>query len=540
MILRHRRWEALSFIVTVALGGGKRFSDNSPMPSTTTAAPIICVSCPLSAVDTELLIIPWFEEEAPSAVDGLDAATGGEIARALESKEFCGKTFELFATSLIDRSWRARRLVLVGAGSRADDRSELARQLAAAAGISVRTRRAERVGFVLRGRGEVAELAQAVAEGLTLSEFNVGMYKTADSRPPGAPLWTIALLHQPPDVLPRVCTAVDRGRLLAECSNLARELANEPGNALTPREFARRATAMAAEGGVNVEILDEDRIAQLGMGLLLGVARGSSEPPRLMVFRHDPPGAPAGPILGLVGKGVTFDTGGISIKPADGMERMKDDMAGGAAVACAMRAISLLQAPIRVVGVVPATENMPGGRAIKPGDILRSAAGKTVEVINTDAEGRLILGDGLWYAQQLGATHLVDVATLTGAVVVALGKSTSGLFGTPPEWVEHIRRIANRAGDRVWPMPLFDDYKDQLKSEIADFTNTGGRPAGSITAALFLKEFTGGRPWVHMDVAGTAWAEEAKPYLPKGPSGVGVRTLAELAFSSTEWNFRTS
>jgi leucyl aminopeptidase len=260
-----------------------------------------------------------------------------------------------------------------------------------------------------------------------------------------------------------------------------------------------------------------------------------------MVFRYDPPGppAPAGPVLGLVGKGITFDTGGISIKPADGMERMKDDMAGGAAVACAMRAIALLQAPMRVVGIVPATENMPGGRAIKPGDILKSAAGKTVEVINTDAEGRLILGDGLWYAQQLGATHLVDVATLTGAVVVALGKSTSGLFGTPPEWVEHIRRVANRAGDRVWPMPLFDDYKDQLKSEIADLTNTGGRPAGSITAALFLKEFTGGRPWAHLDVAGTAWAEEAKPYLPKGPSGVAVRTLAELAFTSSEWNFRT-
>ena len=513
------------------------------MPSTTTAAPITCVSSPLSAIDTDLLVVPWFEDEGPSAIDGLDAASGGDIGRALASKEFSGKAFELFATSLTDRSWRARRLVLIGAGQSADCHGELARQLAAAAGISVRNRRVERVGLVLRGRGDVAELAQAVAEGLTLSEFNVGIYKTGEAAPPGAPAWTVAMPDQAPDVLTRARAAVDRGRLLAECSNLARELANEPGNRLTPREFARRASTIAAEGGVKVEILDEDRIAQLGMGLLLGVARGSSEPPRLMVFRYDPPGppgaAPAGPVLGLVGKGITFDTGGISIKPADGMERMKDDMAGGAAVACAMRAISLLQAPIRVVGVVPATENMPGGRAIKPGDILKSAAGKTVEVINTDAEGRLILGDGLWYAQQLGATHLVDVATLTGAVVVALGKSTSGLFGTPPEWVEHIRRIANRAGDRVWPMPLFDDYKDQLKSEIADFTNTGGRPAGSITAALFLKEFTGGRPWAHLDVAGTAWAEEAKPYLPKGPSGVAVRTLAELAFTSTEWNFRT-
>jgi leucyl aminopeptidase len=328
---------------------------------------------------------------------------------------------------------------------------------------------------------------------------------------------------------------VERGRVLGQSSNLARELANEPANTLTPREFVRRAAAIAAEAGVAVEVLDEHRIAELGMGLLLGVSRGSSEPPRLLVLRYEPPGAADRPVLGLVGKGITFDTGGISMKSADGMERMKDDMAGGAAVACAMRALALLKAPIRVIGVVPAAENMPGGRAIKPGDILKSAIGKTVEVTNTDAEGRLILADGLWYARQLGATHLVDIATLTGACVVALGKITSGLFGTPTSWVEHVRRVADRAGDRVWPMPLFDEYREQLKSDIADFTNTGGRPGGSITAALFLKEFVGDLPWVHMDIAGTAWIEEARPYLPKGPSGVGVRTLAELASTSKEW-----
>src|SRR5262245_65836770 len=200
------------------------------------------------------------------------------------------------------------------------------------------------------------------------------------------------------------------------------------------------------------------------------------------------------------------------------MERMKDDMAGGAAVACAMRAISLLKTPLRVIGVVPTTENMPGGRAVKPGDILTSAAGKTVEVINTDAEGRLILGDGLWYAQKLGATHLVDVATLTGAVVVALGKYTTGLFGTPDDWVERVKRAAERAGDRMWQMPLFDDYREQLKSDIADFMNTGGRAAGSITAAMFLKEFTGSLPWAHLDIPGTAWIDEARPFLPSGPS----------------------
>jgi leucyl aminopeptidase len=284
-----------------------------------------------------------------------------------------------------------------------------------------------------------------------------------------------------------------------------------------------------------VEILDEHRIEELKMGLLLGIARGSSEPPRLLVMRHDPPGAPSTPVLALVGKGVTFDTGGISLKPAENMDRMKDDMAGGAAVALAMRAIARLNAPLRVIGIVPATENMPGGRAVKPGDILHSAEGKTVEVMNTDAEGRLILGDALWYARQLGATHLVDVATLTGAIVVALGKWTSGLFGTPPWWVDHVRKVSERAGDRLWPLPLHDDYREQLKSEIADFTNTGGRPGGAITAALFLKEFTGGLPWAHLDVAGTAWVEDPKPWMPKGPSGIALRTLVELAFTAQTW-----
>jgi len=241
-------------------------------------------------------------------------------------------------------------------------------------------------------------------------------------------------------------------------------------------------------------------------------------------------------VLGLVGKGITFDTGGISIKPADGMERMKTDMSGAAAVIAAMRAISLLKAPIKVVGVIPAAENMPGGRATRPSDVLKGASGTTVEVINTDAEGRLILGDALWYAKELGATHLVDIATLTGAISVALGKITSGLFGMPPAFVEHVRVTAERAGDRCWPLPLFDEYKDQLRSEIADMINTGGRLGGAITAALFLKEFTGGLPWIHMDIAGTSWAEENKPFMPKGPTGVGVRTLVELAFTAGIWS----
>jgi leucyl aminopeptidase len=240
-------------------------------------------------------------------------------------------------------------------------------------------------------------------------------------------------------------------------------------------------------------------------------------------------------VLGLIGKGITFDTGGISIKPAENMDKMKDDMSGGAAVICAMAAIARLGAPVRCIGVIPMSENMPGGRAFKPGDILTSAQGKTVEILNTDAEGRLVLGDAVWHARELGATHLVDVATLTGACVVALGKTTSGLFGTPDSWVEQVRAASDRAGDRSWPMPVFDDYKEQLKSEIADFTNTGGRAGGAITGALFIKEFTGDLPWVHIDIAGTAWADEPKPYQPKGATGVAVRTLAELALGAKAW-----
>src|SRR5215831_5332803 len=502
------------------------------------AAQVACTSGPLSRVDVDVLIVPWFEGDAASTVTGLDDAIGGELQRAIAAREFEGRPYEFMLTTIVDRSWTARRVAVVGAGRLADFNGDLARKVAVSAGLGMKQRRVGRVAFVLpqaQGRLDAAELAQAVIEGLTLSEFNAGSYKTSDVPPGKPPIWTIVMAEGPADRQSAVIAAIQRGRLLGESSNLAREMANEPSNTLTPREFARRAEALVSGCGHGFEVFDEKRIEELGMGMLLGVARGSNEPPRLMVLRHNPPGAPAAPVLGLVGKGITFDTGGISLKPADGMERMKDDMAGGSAVVCAMRAIAILNAPIRVIGIVPTTENMPGGRAIKPGDILKSAEGKTVEVINTDAEGRLILGDGLWYARKLGATHLVDVATLTGAIVVALGKLTSGVFGTPESWVESVRRVADRAGDRTWPMPLFEDYREQIKSEIADMANTGGRPAGSVTAALFLKEFTGGLPWAHIDIAGTAWAEDAKPYLPKGPSGVAVRTLVELAFTSKEW-----
>jgi leucyl aminopeptidase len=502
-------------------------------------------TAPLESVDADLLVVPWYERQAPASFRSLDDATGGEISRALASREFTGCPFDLFTTPITNRAWRPRRLALIGAGPDADFNGDLARKIATTAVLMARQRRIDSLALLFRpgvptaaGDIDAAGMLQAVAEGMTLAHFDGGSYKTGEAAsgpPPRMSIVMTPLDDSSPESPTRLEAALARGRLLGECSNLARGLSNEPGNTLTPREFAVRAAEIASGSGLSADVLDEQQIAALGMGLLLGVARGSSEPPRLLVLRHDPPDAPVGPVLGLVGKGVTFDTGGISIKPAGGMERMKDDMAGGAAVVCAMRAIARMGAPIRVIGIVPTTENMPGGRAIKPGDILKSAEGKTVEVINTDAEGRLILGDALWYARQLGATHLVDVATLTGAIVVALGKWTSGVFGTPAWWVEQVRRVGNRAGDRMWPMPLYDDYFDQLKSEIADFTNTGGRPAGSVTAALFLKQFTGGLPWAHLDIAGTAWAEEAKPYQPKGATGVAVRTLAELAFTSDSW-----
>jgi len=403
------------------------------------------------------------------------------------------------------------------------------------AALAARQRRVPRVAFLLRGQLPPNEAVQAAAEGLILSAFSVDQYKSGERMGPPPEELIVAIANRDlgdPAVLAR---AAERGRILGEASNLARSFANEPSNVLTPRVFADRAADAARQAGVSAEILDEKAIDKLGMGLLLGVARGSGEPPRLLVLRHEPKGAPAAPVLGLVGKGVTFDTGGISIKPADGMERMKDDMAGGAAVIAALCAIARLEAPIRVVGVVPMTENMPGGRALKPGDIVTGAGGKTVEVINTDAEGRLILGDALWYAQRIGATHLVDVATLTGACVVALGKTASGLFGRPDAWRDTVIDVANRAGDRCWPMPLYDEYTEQMRSEIADLVNSGGRAGGACTAAAFLQEFTGSVPWAHMDIAGTAWADEAKPFQPKGPIGVAVRTLAELPFTYRRW-----
>ena len=500
----------------------------------TASLPAIALSAASPAdIDTDLLAVPIFDgDETAGDLRAIDEATGGALMRAQESRELQGRLYELLVTP-VSSGFRATRVAFIGAGKRKEFNTERLRRVAAAAALAARQRRAQRMAWLHRGDLPLPAAVQAATEGIALSAFSPDRYKSGER---GAPPLDEALIVAGPVAEPsELETAIERGRILGESSNIARELSNEPSNVLTPSIFAERAAEICSGVGVTVNVLGEREIADLGMGLLLGVARGSAEPPRLIVMRHSPPGAPHAPVLGLVGKGITFDTGGISIKPADGMERMKDDMAGGAAVVCAMRAIAMLKAPINVVGVVPTTENMPGGRALKPGDVLTSASGKTVEVINTDAEGRLVLGDGLWYAQKLGATHLVDVATLTGAAVVALGKATSAIFGQPDPWVQVVRETADAAGDRCWPMPLLDEYAEQLRSEIADMLNTGGRPAGACTAAMFLKEFAGGLPWAHLDVAGTAWLDETKPWMAKGASGVAVRALAELAFTSTGW-----
>jgi leucyl aminopeptidase len=474
-----------------------------------------------NTLDADLLAIPIAQDDR-AAASAFDKAATAELSSAFERSEFTGKSCEVWITRCAS-GWKTTSVILVGVGPRADLNVERVRRMASCAGVYARTNRRTRLAFHIPEDWTNESWVEAIAEGVTFANFDSGHYK---SRHDGR--FFMQSVHVASDRSAPSKEALERGRRVGEAVNAARLLTNEPGNNLTPRELVARASAFASVPHVTSEVLDEKQLEELQMGLLLGVARGSDEPPRMLVLRYDPPGAPATPVLGLVGKGITFDTGGLSLKPADGMERMKDDMAGGATVVAALRTAALEGVKLRMIAVVPCTENMPSGHATKPGDVHRGASGITVEINNTDAEGRLILGDGLWYARQLGATHLVDVATLTGAVVVALGKITTGLFGTDG-WVEVVRDAAIRGGEKVWPMPLFEEYKDQLKSEIADMINSPGRPGGSITAAMFLKEFTGGLPWVHLDIAGTAWAEEARAWAPKGATGVMVRTLVELA-----------
>ena len=486
-------------------------------------------------LECDLLVVPVYQDDDLDDLKGLDQASAGEINRARSTNEFRPKPDEIFVSRLGGDGWKASRVALVGVGSAEPD-ADCAPRLRRAAATALRAasrRRVKTLGFVLRGPMDLVDAARVVAEGIMVGSLDDRRFKTdhEDARPPVEHCKLVCSAASGGDLEHSVAV----GRVLGEATNRARELANAPGNSLTPRVFAEHARTLVAPTGVTVEILDEAAIEALGMGLLLGVARGSAEPPRLIVMRHEPANAPEGPVLALVGKGITFDSGGISLKPPERMEEMKGDMAGGAAVICAMRAIGTLEVPARVIGIVPTTENMPGGRAIKPGDVLTAASGTMVEIINTDAEGRLVLGDALWYARKLGATHLVDVATLTGACVVALGHHASGLFGRPGTWVDSVRTAADRAGERVWPLPLYDEYREQLRSETGDLANSAGRDGGACTAASFLRAFAGDAEWAHLDIAGTAWAGETSPSQAKGATGVMVRTLTELAKGPQSW-----
>jgi leucyl aminopeptidase len=505
-----------------------RFSDASPSLSVTIEPP--------ARLDTDVVIVAAFEGEPPALPAGLDAAVAARVAQAFQSGEFTGKPYTTFMTPASGGAWRSPRLMVTGLGPHAAWSLDRARRWAAASASAARERKLTRAAFVLPGGLDSTLEAQAVAEGVTLAAFHAGIYKNDPAATPAAlEPSVVASVDAGASALADLERAVARGYVLGACSNVTRALVNEPANRMTPRLFAEAADKVLSASGLAMDVLNEERLLGLGMGLLLAVARGSAEPPRVIVLRYDPADAIAGTTLGLVGKGVTFDSGGLSIKTAEGMQKMKTDMAGAAAVLGAMKAIAALQPRVRVIAVLPLVENMPGGTALRPGDVVRGAGGQTVEILDTDAEGRLILADALWYAANLGATHLVDVATLTGACAVALGRTTSGVFGAPENWVHAVQRASERAGDRTWAMPVFDDYKEQLRSEIADLTNIGTRYGGAITAAVFLKEFTSGLPWAHLDIAGTAWADEVQPYQPKGPTGVAVRTLAQLALAADEW-----
>jgi leucyl aminopeptidase len=479
------------------------------------------VTIPPREVAVDLLIALYPAPAADGVAGRLSAAASQEVAAAVARGEPVSELGRVLATAVGDSAWQTSRVAVVGAGPGPLTADQVRRAVAAGV-LWARERRYRTVAIDLVGLPvDIDAATAAVAEAVVVANFNHGHLKSAEPLP--------SLREASVLVADGHRAQLERGLVIGEAINAARLLANEPGNVLTPRALVERAADLAAEPGVHAEILGPEKIEALGMGLLMGVARGSSQPARLLCLTYTPPGVADGPVLGLVGKGITFDTGGISIKPADGMDRMKDDMAGGAAVVAAVRAIARLGVSRRVVAVVPATENMPGGNALKPGDVIRGASGLTVEINNTDAEGRLILGDGLWYARQRGATHLVDVATLTGACVVALGKVTTGLFGTPPSWVSAVRQAAARAGEPVWELPLGPEYRELLKSDVADLINSGGRAGGAISAAMFLREFAGETPWAHLDIAGTAWIDDAKPWATKGASGVMVRTLVELA-----------
>ena len=464
--------------------------------------------------DAQVLGVPVFADRRvpPSSLVELDRDYLGE-------RGFEGKVDEACALPADDGT----TVVAVGLGDRARVDADVLRR-AAAAFVKAAwhdTTAALALLDALPTGVDRARAAQAVAEGAVLAAYRFGKYKTA-TKPCRLQNMTVVAAG----AARSVTLAAQRGARIAEAVCLARDLINEPAGAMTPRRLAEVASEVAERSGLGITVLDEVAIAAEGLGGLAGVARGSAEPPRLIRLAYEPRDARGS--VALVGKGITFDSGGLSLKTTEGMQTMKHDMAGGAAVLAAMSVLPALAAPVRVVAFIPATENMPSGTATRPGDVLKARNGKTIEVLDTDAEGRLVLADGLSMAAEEDVGAIIDVATLTGAVIVALGDRVSGLFGNHPGWVDQVRAAADRVGEAVWPMPLPEVYRKRLDSEVADLRNVGrSRWGGALTAGLFLREFVGEVPWAHLDIAGPAWAEEADGYDPKGATGFGVRTLIE-------------
>jgi leucyl aminopeptidase len=455
-------------------------------------------------------------------VASADPAIQAVAAELLNSGEVNGKPLE---TNLLYKpgSLKAKRLLLVSGGSAKKFSSYDLRRLAGTAVRTLKSRGIRSFAFVAPVGISGEEAVRAIVQGAHVGNFDPDYYRS-DRKDQKIDTLTI-VAGGDKNALEK---AANEAQIMGESQNFTRDLVNEPSNRMTPTILADRAKKMCAEIGLKCEVYGPDKIKEMKMGAFWSVAQGSDEPPALIVMTYEPAGAPANPVLGLVGKGITFDTGGISIKPADGMEKMKYDMAGGATMIGTMRAIGLLKPKVKVIGIVCATENMPSGKAQKPGDVQIAMSGKSIEIINTDAEGRLVLADGLYYARQLGCTHLVDAATLTGAVVVALGYANAGVFANDDDMYNRFRKANERAGEKMWRLPLDDEYKEQIRSSIADIMNTGGRWGGAVTAAMFLKEFAEDTPWIHLDIAGTAWMEDQKPWIAKGPSGIALRSLVEF------------
>ena len=491
----------------------------------------ISLSTP-AEVETESLVAVVLDHSNAAASDkdkktelkvaSTDRAVESTSADLLASGELTGKPFE---TNLLHRpgGLKAKRLLLVGGGSAKKFSSYDLRRVAGTAVRMLKSRGIRSFTFVAPAGIPSEEAVRTIVEGAHVGNFDPDYYRS-DRKDQKIDAITV-VTNGDKASLER---AANEAQIIGESQNFTRDLVNEPSNRMTPTILADRAKKMCGEVGLKCEVYGPDKIKEMKMGAFWSVAQGSDEPPALIVMTYEPAGAPAKPVLGLVGKGITFDTGGISIKPADGMEKMKYDMAGGATMIGAMRAIALLKPKVKVVGIVCATENMPSGKAQKPGDVQIAMSGKSIEIINTDAEGRLVLADGLHYARQLGCTHLVDAATLTGAVVVALGYTNAGIFANDEEMYSRFHNANANAGEKMWRLPLDEEYKDHIRSSIADIMNSGGRWGGAVTAAMFLKEFAEDTPWIHLDIAGTAWMEEQKPWIAKGPSGIALRSLVSF------------